>query len=81
MQTHPPFPPKNERKTAFITDSGVDAFLSASIGLAEDAAQSFADTCQRTPTPFDSIEEWHAFDAALERRLAISGTCRVPNAA
>jgi len=81
MQTHSATPSESKRSTTFVTDCEIDAFLSAAVCEAEHAAEDCRGLSRRAPAPFDSLEEWYAFDAALERRLAAGGERRAQNAA
>ena len=81
MQTHSATPSESKRSTTFTTDCEIDAFLSAAVLRAENAAEECAGLCRCAPAPFDTLEEWYAFDAALERSLASGGARSARNAA
>lgn len=61
----------------FITDNELHRILAAAVVLAENAAQECTRHSECAPPPFDSFEEWYAFEAALERWLACHPTRRI----
>ena len=76
----PPYSPQPAART--ITDSQISAFLAEAVDRAESAAAQYTGGLRRcAPEPFDSNEEWYAFDAALEKRLTSRGTRSGRNAA
>jgi len=62
---------KKQNKAPIPAD--VEQFLADAVSQAQRAADEaiarFEDEPQPRPFPFDSVEEWHAFDAVLERWL------------
>ncbi len=71
----------SQRSTKIITDSELDRILAAAVVLAENAAQECTRHSAFAPPPFDSFEEWYAFDATLERWLASHKARRIRSAA
>lgn len=81
MQTHPITSPESQRRASLSTDPEIDAFLAASIVMAEEAAGKYVGLPQSAHPLFDSFEDWHAFDEALERRLIFSSASPIRVAA
>ena len=72
---------RSQRGTKLITDSEIDQILAAAIGLAERTAHECTRHSECAPPPFDSFEEWYAFDAALESWMASRTVHRIHSAA
>jgi hypothetical protein len=74
---------KKQNKAPIPAD--VEQFLADAVSQAQRAADEavagFEDKPQPSPFPFDSVEEWHAFDAVLERWLQRNERSRRSDAA
>jgi len=66
-------PQSMKKQTKASIPTGVEQFLADTVSQAQRAADEavvrFEAEQQPRPFPFDSVEEWHAFDAVLERWL------------
>jgi hypothetical protein len=62
-----------KKRTKVPIPASVKQFLAEAVSKAQRAADEavvrFEAEQQPRPFPFDSVEEWHAFDAVLERWL------------
>ncbi len=72
---------RSQRDTKLITDSEIDQILAAAIGLAERTAHECTRHSECAPPPFESFEEWYAFDAALESWMGSRTAHRIHSAA
>ena len=72
---------RSQGNTKLITDSEIDQILAAAIGFAERTAHECTRHSECAPPPFDSFEEWYAFDAALESWMASRTARRIHSAA
>ena len=66
-------PTKHKKQTKILIPAAIEQFLADAVSQAQRAADEavagFEDEQQPSPFLFDSVEEWHAFDAVLERWL------------